>query len=153
MERGKMKIFHFLSILLISSLVTFEIAFAHQVNSNLNNDSDIILTLSNDAWFGSSHGPWQHLQIAQMRALEFAKPVVRVTNNGVTAVISAEGNVEQLLPQFEAAVLSHELRVYQSQTFYQQFGNFPAWVMAILVSLLSLVLTWRPLTFPWTRQS
>ncbi|WP_330997657.1 apolipoprotein N-acyltransferase [Psychrosphaera haliotis] len=137
----------------ISPAICFEIAFAHQVNSNLNDNSDIILTLSNDAWFGSSHGPWQHLQIAQMRALEFAKPVVRVTNNGVTAVINANGNVDQLLPQFEASVLSHELKVYQSQTFYQQFGNLPAWLMVILVSLLSVALSSRQLTFPWNKQS
>lgn len=117
----------------MSPAICFEIAFANQVRANLYPDSDVILTVSNDAWFGDSHGPWQHLQIAQMRALEFGKPVIRVTNNGVTAIIDNRGHVVSQLPQFEAAVLSHTVEVSRSETVYQVWGNYIAWLLAFMI--------------------
>lgn len=113
----------------LSPAICFEIAFADQVRANLyehpSQRSDFILTLSNDAWFGDSHGPWQHLQIAQMRALEFATPVVRVTNNGITAIIDHQGNITAILPQFEADSLLTSMTVNNAVTFYQRFGDWP----------------------------
>ena len=117
----------------VSSAICFEIAFANQVRANLYDDSDFILTVSNDAWFGDSHGPWQHLQIAQMRALEFAKPVIRITNNGITAVINENGEVAEMLEQNIAGVLSHELVISEAKTPYKQFGNLPTWLLIILL--------------------
>ena len=123
----------------INSAICFEIAFASQVKANLYHDSDMILTVSNDAWFGDSHGPWQHLQIAQMRALEFAKPVIRVTNNGITAVIDETGNITNMLAQNEAAVLTQELTMSQANTFYSHWGNIPVWFSLFISSLLAML--------------
>lgn len=94
-------------------LICFEIAFPHQLAANFTEETDVILTVSNDAWFGDSHGPHQHLEIARMRALEFGRPVVRATNNGVTAVIDHKGNVIDEIPQFEEGVLKIELPLVQ----------------------------------------
>lgn len=127
----------------LSPAICFEIAFAGQVRANLYDSSDIILTLSNDAWFGASHGPWQHLQIAQMRALEFAKPVIRVTNNGVTAVIDANGYIQAQLPQFEQAVLSHTVSIAESSTVYKQYGNLLTWLFTLLLVSVALGAQWR----------
>ncbi|MDO6721093.1 apolipoprotein N-acyltransferase [Psychrosphaera sp. 1_MG-2023] len=124
----------------ISPAICFEVAFSNQVRANIyqgEHASDLILTVSNDAWFGNSHGPWQHLQIAQMRAIEFAKPVIRVTNNGVTAVIDGSGMLVKTLPQFEAAVLTHDLKLTTSNTPYYQYGNLPVWcVIVIFIAIL-----------------
>ncbi|WP_334313477.1 apolipoprotein N-acyltransferase [Psychrosphaera algicola] len=124
----------------ISPAICFEVAFSNQVRANIyqgEHASDLILTVSNDAWFGNSHGPWQHLQIAQMRAIEFAKPVIRVTNNGITAVIDGSGMLVKTLPQFEAAVLTHELKLTTSNTPYYQYGNLPVWcVIVIFIAIL-----------------
>src|SRR5262249_7898123 len=68
--------------------------------------SDVIVTISNDTWFGRSIGPLQHLQMAQMRALENGRFVLRATNNGVTAIIAPSGKVVAQAPQFEPTVLS-----------------------------------------------
>ncbi|MBL4630946.1 MAG: apolipoprotein N-acyltransferase, partial [Paraglaciecola sp.] len=62
--------------------ICFEIAFPKQISANLYHNTDFIITVSNDAWFGGSHGPAQHLEIAQARAKEFGLPVLRATNNG-----------------------------------------------------------------------
>ena len=90
-------------------LICFEIAFPAQLKANLTDDTDIILTVSNDAWFGDSHGPHQHLEIARMRALEFGRPIVRATNNGITAVIDHKGKVIAEIPQFKEGVLKVEI--------------------------------------------
>lgn len=110
----------------------FEIAFPRQILANFHADTSLILTVSNDAWFGDSHGPWQHLQIAQMRAREFGRPVLRATNNGVTATIDIDGKVRQQLPQFTEAVLNDEVPLYQGRTIYSMIGDsllYGLWAM------------------------
>lgn len=101
----------------------FEIAFPRQILANFRDDTQFILTVSNDAWFGDSHGPWQHLQIAQMRAREFGRPVLRATNTGVTATIDANGKIRQQAPQFTEAVLNDDVPVYQGRTLYSVIGD------------------------------
>jgi apolipoprotein N-acyltransferase len=108
----------------MATAICFEIAFSPQVSANINSETDVILTVSNDAWFGDSHGPWQHLQIAQMRSLELAKPVIRATNNGVSAIIDGQGQVIEQLPQNEAITRITELQISNSQTWFQKHGRF-----------------------------
>jgi apolipoprotein N-acyltransferase len=110
----------------------FEIAFPHQISANLTADTDFILTVSNDAWFGHSHGPAQHLQIAQMRAKEFGLPVLRATNNGITAFINHKGQIQSVLPQFQAAVLTDNIALVSGTTPYRYFGDLTAWLLAIV---------------------
>jgi apolipoprotein N-acyltransferase len=88
-------------------------------------DVDLLLTLSNDTWFGASIGPLQHLQMAQMRALENGRYLLRATNNGVTAIVDAHGVVKARLPQFEAGVLRGEYRIMTGTTPYARFGQGP----------------------------
>ncbi len=92
----------------------------------------MILTVSNDAWFGNSHGPHQHFEIARMRALEFGKPLVRATNNGVTGIINHRGEVTSLAPQFEEVVLKGEVAFVEGDTPYSQWPNLLLWIMIIV---------------------
>jgi apolipoprotein N-acyltransferase len=120
--------------------ICYEIIFPSQLRQNITKESDFILTVSNDAWFGTSAGPLQHMQIAQMRALEFGLPVLRATNNGVTAVTDEKGRIIKQLKQFEAGVLKAKVNLVDGQTPYLLYGNWPLW----LFSLFSLGLVfWR----------
>lgn len=107
------------------SAICFEIAFPRQIRANFTADTDFILTVSNDAWFGDSIGPHQHLQIARMRAKEFGKPVLRATNNGITATINADGSIRQRLEQFKEAVLLDTVPLSSGRTWYSRFGDWP----------------------------
>lgn len=125
----------------LAPAICFEIAFPAQIRANLHQDTDYILTVSNDAWFGHSHGPHQHLEIAQVRAREFGIPVLRATNNGITAVIGSQGQLLAELPQFQQGVLVSDVPRYSGQTPYGKFGDLWAWLLATLGLLLAL---WLP---------
>jgi apolipoprotein N-acyltransferase len=113
--------------------ICFEIAFPKQISANLYYNTDFIITVSNDAWFGGSHGPAQHLEIAQARAKEFGLPVLRATNNGITAFIDHRGHIQSRLPQFEAAVLSDNIQQVKGYTPYRSFGDWPIWFLSMVL--------------------
>jgi apolipoprotein N-acyltransferase len=87
--------------------------------------ADVLLTISNDTWFGASIGPLQHLQMAQMRALENGRWLLRGTNNGVTAIIDHQGRIRSRLPQFEAGALRGEYRLMSGTTPFTRLGHLP----------------------------
>ncbi|MFA3792495.1 apolipoprotein N-acyltransferase [Aliiglaciecola sp. SL4] len=126
----------------LAPAICFEIAFPRQISANLTPETDFIITVSNDAWFGHSHGPDQHLEIAQVRAKEFGLPVLRATNNGITAFIGYDGKIINQLPQFQAGVLSAELASTSGYTPYRQWGDLPLWIL----SLIALGWLWREKT-------
>ncbi|MFT5840583.1 MAG: apolipoprotein N-acyltransferase [Flavobacteriales bacterium] len=117
--------------------ICFEIAFPRQISANLYYNTDFIITVSNDAWFGGSHGPAQHLEIAQARAKEFGLPVLRSTNNGITAFIDHQGQIQSRLPQFEAAVLSDVIQQVKGYTIYRSFGDWPIWCLSLIMFSLA----------------
>lgn len=123
----------------ILPLICFEIAFPEQLAANFFDDSDVLLTVSNDAWFGNSHGPHQHMEIARMRALEFGRPLLRSTNTGVTAVTDHFGNITAQVPQFEQAVLTADIQLVSGQTPYSQYGRYPIWLIGFLLMLINIV--------------
>ncbi len=112
--------------------ICYEIAYNEQLRQNLTDETDFILTISNDAWFGDSIGPIQHLEIAQMRALELGRPVLRATNNGQTAVINHLGEVTDLAPAFEETVLKAEVIPTTGKTPYSIYGSWPLYALCAL---------------------
>ena len=86
--------------------------------------------MSNDAWFGDSHGPHQHMEIARMRALEFGRPLLRSTNNGITAVVDHQGNFIARVPQFEEIVLKADVPLVVGETPYSQW---PRLILALMI--------------------
>jgi apolipoprotein N-acyltransferase len=119
---------------LISMSICYEVVYPELVRRSVV-APDLLVTISNDTWFGASLGPWQHLQMARMRALENGRYMVRATNNGVTAVIDAQGHIASQLPQFEAAVLRADVPVMLGLTPYARWGLIG---LAILIGTLWL---------------
>jgi apolipoprotein N-acyltransferase len=100
--------------------------------------ANVLINLTNDAWYGRSLGPWQHLWLAQSRAIETRRSLLRVTNTGVTSLVNAKGELVQSLPMFTAAVMKSELEILDSETYYVRFGDWFAWGMTIFAAALLL---------------
>ncbi len=101
----------------LSTTICYEVAYPEITFSGLP-QAGVLVTLSNDAWFGGSLAPDQHLQIARMRALESARPMLRATNTGITAVIGSDGKILQQLPRSEISTLEAVIQPMQGVTPY-----------------------------------
>jgi apolipoprotein N-acyltransferase len=95
----------------------------------------LLVNLSNTAWFGDSLAQPQHLQIAQMRALETGRPWLSATNTGMTAAIAPDGTISAVLPPFTADGLTVSVRGYEGLTPFARMGNVPVLLLAFLACL------------------
>jgi len=103
--------------------ICYEDVFGEEVIRGLP-EASFLVNVSNDAWFGDSFAPHQHLQMARMRAMETARPMLRSTNNGVSAIIDRHGKIISTSPQFEVAVLDGVIQPQQGATPYVLTGNW-----------------------------
>ncbi len=102
--------------------------------------AELLINVSNDAWFGDSIAPPQHLEIARARAAEAARYVIRATNNGISAFIGPRGELLQTAPQFRYATLTMDVVPLRGATLYSLTGNWPVIGLALLLVGLS---AWR----------
>ena len=121
----------------ISAAICYEIAYPELVRNSAK-EADILLTVSNDTWFGQSIAPAQHMQIARTRALENGRWLIRGTNNGISGLVDPQGQIIDSLPQFRAGVLRGEVYAMQGLTPFQQYGSLPVILLALLLCLCGL---------------
>lgn len=101
------------------------------------NVPNVLINLSNLAWFGDSSALPQHLAISRMRAKEFARPIVRATNSGVTAAIDHQGNVVKELPFIKPGILDVSVLSMQGEpTPYTRFGNWPILILCFVLIVI-----------------
>ncbi|MCG6971411.1 MAG: apolipoprotein N-acyltransferase [Gammaproteobacteria bacterium] len=105
--------------------ICYEDVFGEEVIRALP-EANILVNVSNDAWFGDSFAPHQHLQKARMRAIETGRPMLRATNNGISALIDDKGRLISVSPQFKQYVLTGEVQPMTGRTPFSLYGN---WLM------------------------
>ena len=116
----------------LSVAVCYEVAFgAEQLYAFPG--ADILVNVSNDAWFGESIAPHQHLQIARMRALEVGRYSVRSTNTGISAFIGPEGELLKTGKQFDEEIMTADIRSHRGTTVYADWGNQPILGISFLI--------------------
>jgi apolipoprotein N-acyltransferase len=126
--------------------ICYEDAFGEEVREALPMAAYLV-NLSNDAWFGDSLAPYQHLQIARMRALETGRPLLRATNSGISALIGPQGELQARTPTFTKRVLSGPVQPMSGETPFVRWGNWAA------LTLMWLGLAGGLLRRPWRRRT
>lgn len=111
--------------------ICYEDAFAREVRPTVSAGADLLVNVTNDAWFGPSIGPDQHAQLARIRALEVRRPLLRVANTGRTFAVDAWGRVTAALPRQEPGVLRVTVQPRAGTTPYTGLGPWPAWGLAL----------------------
>jgi len=119
--------------------ICYEIAFGELLIKSLP-EAAILVNVSNDAWFGDSLAPHQHLQMARMRAREVERYILRATNTGISAIIAPDGTLKARSRQFDTETLSAEIEPRHGSTPYVRWGNWPVVTAALL---LVAGLAWR----------
>jgi apolipoprotein N-acyltransferase len=120
--------------------ICYEDAFGEEI-IRLLPEATLLVNVSNVAWFGDSLAPHQHLQIAQLRALETGRTTLRATNSGMTAIIDHHGNIAASLPPFTQGTLTGTAQGRSGATPYVRWGNTPVIALALLVC--GLLLLWH----------
>jgi len=121
----------------VSPLICYEVIFPGQVIGP-GPRPQWLLNLTNDAWFGTSTGPYQHLASARLRAVEEGVPLVRVANSGISAVIDSYGRVVRHLPLNQTGVVDAALpQALKSPPAFARIGNWMVFVLVLITVFLA----------------
>jgi len=126
----------------IAASICYEDVFGNQLRAMLP-EATMLANVSNDAWFGESIAPDQHLQIARVRAIEAGRYLLRATNTGISAIIAPDGRVEATIPQFQRRVLTADAWPHTGATPYVLLGDRPIVLLSALFIILALAATRR----------
>ncbi len=109
-----------------------------------NQRANLLVNLTNDAWYGDTAAPWQHAWLAQWRSIETRRAMVRATNTGVTAVIDPAGRMSEPLPVFSEGVLRARVPLLEMETFYVRHGDWFPWLMTAVTAAAAAGIARRP---------
>lgn len=116
----------------ISTAICYEIVFPRLVGESAARGSQLLTTITNDAWYGHSSAPYQHFLQASMRAIEQGRYLARAANTGITGFVDPYGRVLQQTEIFERAILVGEVRLLEGRTIYGRIGDLFAYICAAL---------------------
>ena len=111
--------------------ICYESVFADEVREFAQNGAEVLVNISDDGWYGDTSAPWQHLNMARMRAVENRRWILRDTNNGITAVIDPYGRVRQSIPRHQTDALPAQFGFRDDVTFYSAHGDVFGWVCVL----------------------
>jgi apolipoprotein N-acyltransferase len=126
----------------ISTAICYEIIYPRLIRSFVRRGSQLLTTITNDAWYGRSAAPHQHFQQAAMRAIEQGRYLVRAANTGISGVVDPYGRVVARSALFETAVLTEDVRLLTGLTFYGRTGDLLAYLCLVL-TVTAVGAAWR----------
>jgi apolipoprotein N-acyltransferase len=129
---------------MVSTAICYEVVYPHLIRDGVLQGSELLTTITNDAWYGESSAPFQHFELASMRAVEQGRYLARAANTGISGFVDPYGRVIGRSRLFETIALVAELRVLQSYTLYARIGDLVAQLaMLITLAALAAALWWR----------
>jgi len=123
------------------SLICYESLFPEEARQRVRSGADVLILVTNDAWYGHSPAAWQHFQASRVRAVEMGRYVLRAANTGVSAIIDPSGKVISTAPWWTTTAVIGTYRTSNITTMYQQWGNSPAFLCFVI--LLAWLLLFR----------
>jgi len=118
------------------ALICYEIIFPDLTRRFVKKGAHFLVNITNDAWFGKTSAPYQHLSMATFRAIENRRFIARAANTGISAIIDAKGEIKYSSTLFTEALITGKIRLLNISTFYTIYGD----VFALLSLLFSAVL-------------
>jgi apolipoprotein N-acyltransferase len=124
---------------LVSTAICYEVVYPDLVRRFVTGGSELLTTITNDAWFGPTSAPYQHFEQASMRAIEEGRYLVRSANTGVSGIVDPYGRVLARTAIYQPAVLVGEARFLKTSTFYARHGDILAYASVLAVAALLVV--------------
>ena len=123
----------------ISTAICYEVVYPDLVRRFVAGGSEMLTTMTNDAWFGATSAPYQHFEQASMRAIEEGRYMIRSANTGVSGIVDPYGRVLARTAIFQPAVLVGEARFLRTSTFYARHGDILAYASVVATAALLVV--------------
>jgi apolipoprotein N-acyltransferase len=120
------------------TLICYEVIFPGLARKFFKDGGDFLVTITNDAWFGRTAGPYQHFSMAVFRAVENRKPVVRAANTGVSGFIDSNGKILSSTRLFERTVLEEKIITDRRRTFYSRYGDLFSYFCIVMTLVMFL---------------
>jgi apolipoprotein N-acyltransferase len=120
--------------------ICFEVLFPNEVRNIVKSGANVLINVSNDAWYLDTSAPWELLVFNVFRAVENRREIVRSANTGISAFIDQTGKIKKMLGVFETGILVDKAEFNNNLTFYTKYGDIFAYICIILVGIFVLVL-------------
>ena len=117
------------------TVICYEVIFPGLFRGFVTGGADFMVNITNDAWFGTTSGPWQHLAMLPFRAVEHRVAIARSANTGVSAFVDSTGRITQMLPLLERGVLAERLVTRAGATLYTRYGDWLAYASLLFTGL------------------
>jgi len=129
---------------MVSTAICYEVVYPHLIRQGVLNGAELLTTITNDAWYGETSAPFQHFELAAMRAIEQGRYLVRAANTGISGIVDPYGRVLAQTALFDTTTVIGEVRLLREQTVYARIGDLAAQI-AVLVTLTAVgVALWKP---------
>ncbi|MCM0754298.1 apolipoprotein N-acyltransferase [Desulfovibrio aminophilus] len=126
-------------------LVCYEGIFPELAQKRVEEGANLLVNISNDAWFGDSSAPWQHLQLSLLRAVEQGRWLARATNTGISLLADPQGRITARSGLFTEAALTGQARLETGATFFHQTFHIQTWALLGAAGFAVLTILFRPL--------
>jgi apolipoprotein N-acyltransferase len=124
-----------------SNVICYESSIPNLLRKFVLNGAQFITIEANDGWLGKSSGPYQHFELAKLRAIENRVPIVRCANTGISGIIDPIGRVKQKVPLDQMKVFIADIIPAQQITFYTQYGDIFAFI-CVLLTIVFIIRGW-----------